>query len=137
VAAGPVRLRVPSVPKTASTTRCAVAFGTPAAAANAAMPAALLPPARFAATRPDSSRLTLMPADDARAVMSRPGSDLPDAPAPLPDFGVGELAPQTGATIRCAVAFGRPVAAANAAMPAVGLPPAGFAARSPAASRLR
>src|SRR6266700_1398381 len=92
-AACPVRLRSWCAPKTACTIRWAVAFDTPAEAANAAMPATLLPPARFAATSPACSRLTLVPADAARAVSwdraaaellalaadARGGAGLPDA----------------------------------------------------------
>src|SRR5215467_5506065 len=54
-----------SVPNTALMTRCAVACDTPVDEAKAAMPAAVLPPACFAAMSPASSWLTLIPADAA------------------------------------------------------------------------
>src|SRR5215472_9281598 len=54
-----------SVPNTALMTRCAVACDTPVDEAKAAMPAAVLPPACFAAMSPPSSWLTLIPADAA------------------------------------------------------------------------
>jgi hypothetical protein len=64
------------VPNPAYTTRCAVACDTPVDAAKAAMLAAVLPPARFAAASPASSRLTLIPADAASAVSWDRAGDL-------------------------------------------------------------
>ena len=54
-------------PTRASTSRCAIAGDTPVDEAKAAMPAAVLPPARFMAASPDCSWLTLIPADAASA----------------------------------------------------------------------
>jgi hypothetical protein len=48
-------------------TRCAVACDTPVDAVKAVMPAAVLPPACFAAVSPACSWLTLIPADAASA----------------------------------------------------------------------
>jgi hypothetical protein len=89
-------------------TRCAVACDTPVDAAKAAMPAAVLPPARFAAVSPACSRLTLIPADAATAGSGDgAAADLPALAADacggagLPD---GEPDPDAKAAVGTAIA---------------------------------
>jgi hypothetical protein len=57
-------------------TRCAVACDTPVAAAKAAIAAAVLPPACFAALSPACSWLTLIPADAASVLGESADADL-------------------------------------------------------------
>src|SRR5215471_20720226 len=95
-----------SVPNTAAMTRCAVACDTPVDAANAVMPAAVLPPACFAAMSPACSWLTLIPADAASAGSGEGVGDLvalADAcgGVDLPD---GEPGPDASATAGTAIA---------------------------------
>src|SRR5262249_29406044 len=99
--------RPASVPNTAAMTRCAVACDTPVDEAKAVIPAAVLPPACFAAMSPAWSWLTLIPADAASAGSGEGNGDLV-APADacggvgLPD-GEPDASAATGTAIAVAV----------------------------------
>src|SRR5260370_1432780 len=90
--------------------RCAVALVTPVEAANAAIPAELLPPARFAAASPALSWLVLMPADEARPDSASTACDCFAAAVDAGGFGGvadGVWGPDANAAV------GTPIAAAG------------------------
>src|SRR5215475_14482338 len=87
-------------------TRCAVAWDTPVDAAKAVMPAAVLPPACFAAMSPARSWLTLIPADAASAGSGEGVGDLVALADACDDAGLpdGEPGPDANAAAGTAIA---------------------------------
>src|SRR5262245_35557828 len=95
-----------SVPNTACITRCAVGCDTPVDAAKAVIPAALLPPACFAAMSPARSWPTLIPADAASAGSGEGAGGLVALADACGDAGLpdGEPGPDANAAAGTAIA---------------------------------